>query len=71
MGIIIVKEIKKGVEAITFINKENPKFAEFYVNPDNRPKSNTNNEPSTSTNITESFIVSSQVLPIFSSEGIQ
>ncbi|XP_060517587.1 eukaryotic translation initiation factor 2D [Cylas formicarius] len=70
LGLITVKEIKKGVEAITEINKNHPKFNEFYINPVNRPKEKTTNdlgikEP----HISESYIVTQNVLPLFQQAG--
>ncbi|RZC38907.1 eukaryotic translation initiation factor 2D [Asbolus verrucosus] len=71
-GIITVKEAKKGVESITAINKDHPKFAEFYIEPSLRPRkeeAEASNIPSTS--VTESFIITPNVLPIFSDTGFK
>lgn len=71
-GIITVKEIKKGVEAITMINKDHPRFTEFYINPESRPKKDTtDNEHSLKTDVLESFIVTQNVLAVFESKGLK
>lgn len=71
-GLIMVKEIKKGVEAITIINKDHPKFTEFYLDPDSRPKKEANeNEPLQKTDVVESYIITQNVLPIFEKSGLK
>lgn len=66
-----MKEIKKGVEAITSINKDSPTFCEFYINPQSRPKNENEESNPHATNIVESYIITPSVLPIFISEGYQ
>ncbi|XP_050306581.1 eukaryotic translation initiation factor 2D [Anthonomus grandis grandis] len=66
-GLITIKEIKKGVEAITDINKTHPKFNEFYLKPEYRPKSD--KEEVKKTTVTESYIITANVLPLFQAAG--
>ncbi|CAG9771163.1 unnamed protein product [Ceutorhynchus assimilis] len=66
-GLITVTEIKKGVEAITNINKNHPKYCEFYLKPDLRPKKDSDNNQQTI--ITESYVITATVLPIFQPAG--
>ncbi|KAL1491210.1 hypothetical protein ABEB36_011843 [Hypothenemus hampei] len=63
--LITIKEIKKGVEAITDINRTHPKFNEFYLKPEDRPK--TIDEPlnTPSTKVTESYVITANVAPLF------
>ncbi|KAJ8939953.1 hypothetical protein NQ318_006133 [Aromia moschata] len=73
-GIITLKEIKKGVEAISAINKDHPKYSQFYISPENRPacsKDLASGEVASTTNVTESYIITQNVLPIFQPEGYQ
>lgn len=66
-----VKEIKKGAENITAINKGHPAFISFYLSSENRPKCN---EPPADDrvgpNIIEEYIVTQNVLPLFTAMGI-
>lgn len=71
IGLIQVKEIKKGVEAITDINKGHPKFNEFYLKPEERPKKDTDTTDTRQTTVTESYIITQNVLPIFQPVGYQ
>ncbi|XP_057656877.1 eukaryotic translation initiation factor 2D [Diorhabda carinulata] len=64
-GLIIVKEVKSGVETITFINKDHPKCQAFYIPPENRPKKESETESSSHTNIIESFVVTEPVTSLF------
>lgn len=64
-----MKEVKKGVETITAINKDHPKFSEFYVEPELRPKRSDDTNDVASTSITESYIITPIVLPIFEKAG--
>ncbi|KAF7281373.1 hypothetical protein GWI33_004856 [Rhynchophorus ferrugineus] len=69
-GLITIKEIKKGVEAITNINKEHPKFNEFYLEPNLRPRSNSTEETNKNkTTVTESYLITENVLPLFQPDG--
>lgn len=70
-GLITIKEIKKGVEAITDINKNHPKYSEFYLKPENRPKKDCNNDTSKQTVVTESYVITANVLPLFHPAGYQ
>nr|XP_023016633.1 eukaryotic translation initiation factor 2D isoform X2 [Leptinotarsa decemlineata] len=63
-GLITVKEIKGGVEAIIAINRDHPKLQEFYITPSDRPKKETE-EIATATNVVESYLITDNVLPIF------
>ncbi|EFA12044.2 eukaryotic translation initiation factor 2D isoform X2 [Tribolium castaneum] len=63
-GLITIKEAKKGVESITAINKEHPKFAEFYVDPSLRPRRQ-EDESYVPTSVTESYIITPAVAPLF------
>ncbi|XP_066261997.1 eukaryotic translation initiation factor 2D [Euwallacea similis] len=71
IGLITIKEIKKGVEAVTDINKNHPKFSEFYLKPENRPKKDNVEESQKQTVITESYVVTANVLPFFWPAGYQ
>ncbi|XP_018565650.1 eukaryotic translation initiation factor 2D [Anoplophora glabripennis] len=68
-GIIMVKEVKKGVEQITSINQEHPKYKEFYISPGNRPKKEDDGANVSKTDVVESYIVTQNVLPLFQMEG--
>lgn len=71
-GLITIKEIKKGVEAITDINKNHPKYSEFYLKPENRPKKECDNDNSSKqTVVTESYVITANVLPLFHLAGYQ
>lgn len=64
--------MKKGVEAITNINKEHPKFVQFYLEPSKRPaKENTEEKASTASNVAEGYIITAAVAPIFKDFGLQ
>lgn len=58
--------MKKGVESIVDINKSHPKFEEFYLKPEFRPKKNQGDATlkTDTTNITESYIITNNVLPV-------
>lgn len=72
IGLITIKEIKKGVEAITNINKNHPKFNEFYLRPEDRPKKDSNDSDNVQkTTVTESYVITANVLPIFQPAGYQ
>ncbi|CAH1114110.1 unnamed protein product [Psylliodes chrysocephalus] len=65
-GIVTVKEIKSGVEAITGINKDHPKLQAFYLTPQDRPKKETDeNGGVQSTNVIESYVITEAVLKLF------
>nr|CAI5854368.1 unnamed protein product [Callosobruchus analis] len=69
-GLITVREIKKGVEAIVHINKDHPRYAAFYIDPKDRYKKDDNeNVDESKTDVTESYIVNSKVLPLFLPDG--
>lgn len=70
-GIITIKEAKKGVESITAINKDHPKFTEFYIEPSNRPKKEDEVASSSSTSVVESFLITPNVLPIFAESSFK
>ncbi|XP_030749632.1 eukaryotic translation initiation factor 2D [Sitophilus oryzae] len=69
--LITVKEVKKGVETIMSINKEHPKYNEFYLKPDLRPKTDSNEDAKNvnKTTVTESYVITENVLPIFQQGG--
>ncbi|CAH0562457.1 unnamed protein product [Brassicogethes aeneus] len=69
LRVITIKEIKKGVEAITAVSKECSVFSEFYITPEFRPRKD--NEVETTTSVVESYIITGNVLPIFQKEGFQ
>ncbi|KAG5899462.1 hypothetical protein JTB14_015315 [Gonioctena quinquepunctata] len=65
-GLIIVKEIKNGVEAITAISKDHPRLQEFYITPSDRPKKESDEkETDLATDVIESYIITDNVLPLF------
>ncbi|CAG9858310.1 unnamed protein product [Phyllotreta striolata] len=65
-GIVTVKEIKSGVEAITAINRDHPKLQAFYLSPTERLKKDTGeNENKQSTNVTESYVITEAVVQLF------
>lgn len=71
-GLLTIKEIKKGVEAVTAINKDHPKYTEFYLDPTSRPKKELKeNENVKKTDVIESYIVTHNVLPIFEKSGLK
>ncbi|XP_045482603.1 eukaryotic translation initiation factor 2D [Harmonia axyridis] len=64
-NIIVVKEMKKGVESIVEVNKSHPKFEGFYVSPEERPRKNQEDCSSSGTpSVIESYVVTNAVLPI-------
>ncbi|XP_063928992.1 eukaryotic translation initiation factor 2D isoform X2 [Zophobas morio] len=70
-GLITIKEAKKGVESITAINKDHPRFAEFYLEPSLRPrKDEEEGACAPLTSVTESYIITPNVLPIFAETGL-
>ncbi|CAH1153646.1 unnamed protein product [Phaedon cochleariae] len=65
-GLVTVKEIKGGVEAITLINKEHPRIQEFYLDPKDRPKNDIDDkEDPQITDVVETYMITQNVLPIF------
>uniref|UniRef100_A0A6P7G8M2 Eukaryotic translation initiation factor 2D n=1 Tax=Diabrotica virgifera virgifera TaxID=50390 RepID=A0A6P7G8M2_DIAVI len=65
-GLVTIKEVKTGVETITAVNKDHPKYQAFYLTPEERPKKDTNEtENVPSTNVIESFVITDSVVPIF------
>lgn len=65
----MVKEVKKGVEQITSINQDHPKYKEFYISPEHRPKKEDDGANACKTDIVESYIITQNVLPLFQREG--
>lgn len=58
------------MESVTAINKDHPKFTEFYVDPTNRPQ-RPEETASSLTNVTESYIITPSVLPLFKETGLK
>lgn len=72
MGLITLKELSKGAESITSVNKEHPKFAELRLRKDQLYKPKEDDEASgQSTNIKEFFVVTKVTLPIFKNFGFK
>lgn len=70
-GLIHLNEVKKGVDAVTNINKEHPKFIEFYIEPSQRPESNKEeNKPGPTKNVLEGYIITANVAPLFREFGL-
>ncbi|ERL87099.1 eukaryotic translation initiation factor 2D [Dendroctonus ponderosae] len=67
-GLITIQEIRKGVEAVTDINKTHPKFNEFYIKPEDRPRLDSD-DAKRQTVVTESYAITHNVLPIFQPAG--
>lgn len=65
----MVKEVKKGVEQITSINQDHPRYKEFYISPEKRPKKEDNGTNVSKTDVIESYIITQNVLPLFQLEG--
>ncbi|CAH1969978.1 unnamed protein product [Acanthoscelides obtectus] len=68
-ALITIREIKKGVEAIVYINRDHPKYTAFYIPPENRYKKEDKENYDSKTDVTEAYIVNAKVLPIFLPEG--
>lgn len=71
MGLITTKELKKGVESITDFNREHPKFAEFYLDPSERPSVSNSGNNDNKKNISEAFTVTAGVVPLFRDVGLR
>lgn len=67
----MVKEVKKGVEQISSIKQDHPKYKEFYIRPEKRPKKEDDGGNVTKTDVVESYIITQNVVPLFQSEGYQ
>lgn len=71
-GVITVKELKKGAESITAINEGHPLLQGFFLEKDLRPIKAEVEKPSTAApSITESYIITPAVLPLFKGFGFQ
>lgn len=70
IGLLGIKETKKGVDTIESINTSHPMYVDFYLSKDERPVTKTDVEPDTK-RVTESYIITGPVLPIFSEFGLK